>query len=82
MLESYASMMGPKPVPMLDRFCTQCGAEYVNVGHPLRLGVVAQRQCRCVLTMQEVGPGSFVGVMAPPIQDVGAEVGVVEKQTQ
>jgi hypothetical protein len=44
-------------VPMLVREiggedCPRCGAEYENVGHPLKPGVIMMKTCKCTLAAQ------------------------------
>lgn len=51
--------------------CSQCGAEYRNIQHPLKPpGVIMQRVCDCtpVTTTQQVGDNATVSVttLVPP----------------
>jgi hypothetical protein len=51
------------PVPP-DR-CDTCGAEYENIGHPLKPGVVIMRRCKCEVVTQTHEYGT-VTMLVPP----------------
>lgn len=47
--------------------CSRCGAEYVNVQHPMKpLGVIVRRLCRCVAEQQLNGSGLSLGPAVQP----------------
>lgn len=32
----------------MEKACSVCGEEYINIGHPLKPGVIMMRDCACV----------------------------------
>lgn len=52
-------------MPAWENNCSQCGAEYENIGHPLKPGVIMMRLCKCVITIQSI-PGGQITIISPP----------------
>lgn len=53
--------MGDRPT-----HCPQCHAEYKNIGHPLRPGVIMMITCDCEVVTKQVSPGLTVSMLVPP----------------
>jgi len=51
-----------------EETCKQCGERFVNIGHPLKPGVIMQRICACVAEMHSSGPSSTVIITRPPTE--------------
>lgn len=52
-------------VPAQEDRCSQCGAEFENIGHPLKPGVIMQRHCKCEVVTICDGATS-VTMLVPP----------------
>ena len=57
-----------------EKSCSACGEEYVNIGHPLKPGVVMMRDCACVRETETL-PASRVTITSTraPTPDERAE---------
>jgi len=55
-------------MPPQETHCPNCGAEYINIQHPLKApGVIIQRQCKCKLVFESdpSGATTFAKLIPP-----------------
>jgi hypothetical protein len=50
--------------------CDGCGAEYENIGHPMKPGVIVMRVCRCEVVTQPIKNGTIT-MLIPPTKPNG-----------
>jgi len=55
--------IGPFPL-----WCPECKAEYENIGHPMKPGVIIMRVCKCEIVTQPIENGT-VTMLVPPTKD-------------
>lgn len=52
-------------IPVPPTCCDACGAEYVNIAHPLKPGVTIMRRCACEVVTQPIENGTLT-MLVPP----------------
>lgn len=53
----------------IERSCSVCGEEYVNIGHSLKPGVIMMRDCACVRETERVNGVTITTARAPTSEE-------------
>lgn len=55
-----------------EKMCSVCGEEYVNIGHPLKPGVIMMRDCACVRESQTYSGSTIITTRVPTSEERAA----------
>jgi hypothetical protein len=52
-----------------EKMCSVCGEEFVNIGHPLKPGVIMMRDCACVRETKTVEGVTIITARVPTLEE-------------